>query len=67
MPRLQIPGAYIVDDGITENVVRHIFPFYILRVFTDHNPQLALIVKGIHQACVSRDGGIRSLGIADPF
>ena len=45
VPGLQIPRTDIIDNRITENIVRRILPAHVKSVFADDHAQLALIVQ----------------------
>ena len=49
MPCLQISGADVVDDGISEDIVFRIPRLYTPGVFSDDHAQFRLIIQTVHQ------------------
>ena len=67
MPCLQIPRTHIVDNRVSENIVRHIFFAHLKGVLPDDHAQLALVIQRIHQALIGRNSGVRALRIVHSF
>ena len=63
MRGLKISCTDIVDDGITENAVLHIFRTDVVRIFPDDHGQLALIVQLLHDIRMQRkmESPVRSI------
>ena len=65
--RLEIPGGYVVEDRIAENVVPGVFRFDVSGGLSDDHRQLRLVVQPLHQALIPGDIPIRVPGPGDPL
>ena len=67
MARLQVPGGYVVEDGVAEDVVCRIGGFHVPGGFAQHHRQLHLIVQTVRKARVTGDDAVGLPGLADPL
>ena len=67
MARLQVPGGYVVEDGVAEDAVCRIDGFHVPGGFAQHHRQLRLIVQPVRKARVTGDDAVGLPGLADPL
>ena len=67
MAGLQVPGGYVVEDGVAEDAVCRIDGFHVPGGFAQHHRQLRLIVQPVRTARVTGDDAVGLPGLADPL
>lgn len=60
VPRLEVPGGDVVDDGVPKDVVEGVGLRHVLGVPAQDHRQLGLIVQAVHQVEVAGDGRPRA-------
>ena len=65
MFRLHLPGADIIHDRISENIVFYFFRLHIFRIFFDDDRKLCLVIQLVRQIFMCRNDPVRVIRPVD--